>query len=211
MELIVDWTTLKAFATARSLSIQWVLFNSYYLLWAIDGSAEMSAQIPYVSPTPNPSDQYDFETNFQSAGNQSPRGNMVQVLGKDELTLCPFGAFSGTTLMANGLSVWDIPLPETMVLRGATFFSANATIGDWISVQAIDKDNITGQGGTPTSPTILGTYAISWYIMPGLVNTAEDVSISESLPQGIYMRINYNSVGTTAPVAVMNFISYVGG
>lgn len=211
MQINMGWSDLKAFATARNLSIQYVIANDLYYLAAIDGSMEITAQIPIVSPTPSGSDQSDFETNFMSASNTSPKGNVVQVLGIDTLTLCPFGAFSGTTLTANGLSIWDIPLPETMVLRGATFFSANATIGDWISIQVVDKDNITGQGGTPTNPTILGTYAISWYIMPGLVNAAEDVSISESLPQGIYMRINYNSIGTTAPVAVMNFISYVGG
>jgi hypothetical protein len=134
--------------------------------------------------------------------------SVVQVLGADTLTLCPFGAIIQPT--ANAVTSCDIVLPTTMVLRGAQLFSSNAVVGDWFSLQVIDKDNVTGQGGTPDSPTILGTYLISWYVMPGVVNAVEDVSISQQLPQGVYIRVVYTSVGTTAPSVLINFISYTG-
>lgn len=214
MRYNVQWPDLKAFAVERDLSIQWLVLNNTYCLAAIDGQLKLAAQIPIVTPTPDGSYQADFETNFKANGNSSPKGNTVVVLGKDSLSLCPYGASSldssGNTILKAGQTVaWDIPLPTTMVLRGATFYSADAEVGDWISVQVVDKDNVTGQGGTPTNPTILGSYALSWFIAPSVINKVEDVSISQSLPKGIYMRINYTSVGTKNPTAIINFISYV--
>lgn len=209
MELNVNWSDLKSFATARSLSIQSITFNGQYFLWAIDGPVEIAAIIPIVTPTPNPSDQYDFETNYLPTANQSPRGNVVQVLGKDALTLSPFGSIN-TSMTANGLTVWDIVLPQTVALRGGILFSPNANMGDWISIQVVDKDNVLGYGGAPTAPTMVATYVISWYIMPGIPNELEDISISETLPAGLYMRVNYTSTSSTAPVALINFLSYLG-
>ena len=133
---------------------------------------------------------------------------VVQVLGSDTLTLCPFGALLSPG--ANTTTNCDVPLPATMVLSGGILFSPNAVMGDYIAISVVDKDNVTGQGGTPDNPTILGTYVLNFYIMPGIENRLEDVSISESLPQGVYMRIIYTSVGTIPPNVIINFISYVG-
>jgi hypothetical protein len=83
-------------------------------------------------------------------------------------------------------------------------------MGDWFSVSVIDKNNIVGAGGTSDNPTILATYIASWYLMPGIENRIEDVSISQSLPQGLYMRVAYTSVGSVAPQVLINFITYVG-
>lgn len=210
MQFRGKWSDLKAFATARGLSIQYLTIGNMYCLCAIDGAVEVLTQIPIVTPTPSGSDQADFETNFLSSTNKSPRGNVVQVLGSDTLTLCPFGAFSDTTLLANQTTNWDIELPQTMSLRGAKLFSPNATLGDWISVTVIDKTNVIGAGGTPDAPTVLGQYVISWYVVPGVWDEIEDVSISQQLPAGVFLRVAYTSVGSTAPQAVLNFISYLG-
>jgi hypothetical protein len=206
MEINVSWTDIKAFVTARTVPLQYYQSTNAYYLYATDGPFGMTCQIP--TDGSDSSDQTDFETNYKTAANSSIRPNMVQVLGADSLTLCPFGALLAPA--ANTLTNCDIPLPATMVLRGAQLFSSNAMIGDWFSLQVIDKDDVTGQGGTPDVPTILGTYLISWYVMPGVVNAVEDVSISQQLPQGVYVRVVYTSVGTTAPNVLLNFISYTG-
>lgn len=206
--MFADWASVKSLLTGRSISAQCVTVGSNYWIKAKDGTFELDCLLP--TDTSASPDSADFVTNFLPSANVAPRSNVVQVLGADTLTLCPFGAFSGNTLVANALTPWDIALPEAMVLRGAVLFSTDAVMGDWISVQVIDKDNVTGQGGTPTDPTILGTYAISYYIAPGVQNKVEDVSISESLPAGVYMRVNFTSTGTVAPHAIINFISYVG-
>lgn len=209
MQFKVGWPDLKAFAAQRGTPVQWIVIDGAYNIAAIDGAMEVVCTIPITNPAQTWSEQADFELNFKANGNASPRGNVVQVLGKDELTLCPFGAIN-LDMTPNDLTVWDIPLPATCVLRGGTLFSPNAAMGDWISVQVVDKDNVVGAGGTPDDPTILGIYVLSWYIMPGVDNKLEDVSISETLPQGVYVRINYTSVSSTAPQVIMNFLSYVG-
>lgn len=132
---------------------------------------------------------------------------VVQVLGADSLTLSPFGAIINPT--AGTLTNCDIALPTAMVLRGGSMFSNNSSVGDWISISVIDKDNVIGAGGTPNNPTVLGIYVIGWYMMPGIENRLEDISVSQNLPQGVYMRISYTSVGNVNPKVVINFISYV--
>ena len=41
MQFGTDWTTLKNFAVARNLSVQYIATPDTYYLWAIDGSAEV--------------------------------------------------------------------------------------------------------------------------------------------------------------------------
>jgi hypothetical protein len=207
MTINVQWSSIKAFAMARNLSIQYVIANGSYYLAAIDGPMEMTCQIPMDGS--DTTDQTDFETNFMPSGNSSPKGNVVQVLGTDNLTLQPFGAIFTAT--ANTVTNCDIQLGTNYVLRGGVFFSQNSVMGDNLSVMIVDKDNVTGQGGTPTSPTVLGQYVTSWYVMPGVINEIEDISISEVLLQGLYLRVAYTSVSpSVSPVFTINLLSYVG-
>jgi len=69
MQITVLWSDLKAFANARSLSIQWVIVNGCYNLAAIDGSMELNAQIKIESPAN--ADQVEFETSYKNAGNRT--------------------------------------------------------------------------------------------------------------------------------------------
>jgi hypothetical protein len=69
MQMGVDWATIKSFAQARSISIQFVQTADTYYLFAIDGPAELCSQITISSPAS--SDQTDFETNFKPSGNKS--------------------------------------------------------------------------------------------------------------------------------------------
>jgi hypothetical protein len=202
----ISWTQLKQLIVGSNLPYSWAQDDNSYTVICANGPFEMVTVIPSIDPM-NP-DLMDFKANYQNNSSPSLRSNVVQVLGADSLTLCPFGAMLSPT--AGTTTNCDIALPQTMVLRGGVFFSTNAVVGDWISISVVDKDNVLGYGGTPESPTILGTYVLSWFIMPGVENILEDVSISQSLPQGVYMRIAYTSVGTTAPTALINFISYVG-
>lgn len=202
----VAWTQLKQMINAQSLFYKYAQDDNSYTVSAYDGSSLIAQTvIPF-----NTSDAQDFAVNWQSNGNANIRPDIVQVLGKDVLTLTPFGAFSDTTLKKGQTVNWDIQLPQTMTLKGAELFSSNAVLGDWLVVTVVDKDNVLGYGGTPDNPTVLGSYVTSWYIAPGMWNSVEDVSISQPLQQGLYMRISYTSVGSaTDPQAIVNFFSYV--
>lgn len=181
---------------------------------ALDYITQSGSDIAIFFKTPlSTGDQATLTTIMASTAIQTPipsntAQKVVQVLGADTLSLSPFGAIISPA--AGTLTNCDIVIPVSVVLRGGVMFSPNAAIGDWICVSVIDKDNVTGQGGTSDSPTILATYIISWYIMPGIENRIEDVSISQNLPAGLYMRIAYTSVGSTAPTGLINFLSYVG-
>jgi len=152
----------------------------------------------------------DFEENFLPKANQVLRSNVIQVLGADSITLCPFGAL--LTLNPNSATDCDVEIPYTSVLRGGLLFVPTATLGDWITVSLIDKNNITGQGGTPEEPTILGTYVTNWFVMPGMENKLEDISITQQLPPGLFLRVTYNSVAPSGNPfkGIINFIAYAG-
>lgn len=77
MEINVSWTDLKNFAVSRKSSIQWIVSNDTYFLWAIDGPIEVSAQIPILDPVPDESDQLDFESNFKNSGNKTVLSQVV--------------------------------------------------------------------------------------------------------------------------------------
>jgi hypothetical protein len=74
---IVDWTTLKTFAQARKLSIQYVEMSDKYHLWAYDGPFGLETTINKDDLNSTP----DFETNFKAKGNKSftdGEGNLKQ-------------------------------------------------------------------------------------------------------------------------------------
>lgn len=68
MQLNVDWAALKAFATSRGLSLQFIALNNMYHIYAIDNLASLCCQIDIESPVN--ADQTDFETNFKPNGNK---------------------------------------------------------------------------------------------------------------------------------------------
>jgi len=205
MTINMQWSDLKAFAIARSLSIQYVIANGFYYLAAIDGSMEVTAQIPIVSPTPSGSDQSDFETNFMPAANSSPRGNVVQVLGKDTLVLCPFGvSFSAP---ANQSTTYSYALTSAVFLRGGVLFASPGTLGDQLTVQIVDVNNILGAGAN----YVVATYVNGWYVMPNQQNAIEDISVSSEIPAGLYVNFIYNNTSPTqATQVIVNFLSYQG-
>ena len=69
--MIVDWTTFKEFVDDRSLSIQYVTVNDTYWLKAFDGPFNVETTIYKKTSAPDPSDQKDFEDNYQGNANKT--------------------------------------------------------------------------------------------------------------------------------------------
>lgn len=67
--LNVDWAEMKLFVDVRSTSVQYIEFDSKYILKAFDGPFNLDCLINKTDP-PNP-DQLDFETNYKPSANQS--------------------------------------------------------------------------------------------------------------------------------------------
>lgn len=203
--LTTDWSTLKSFVQQRSVSIQYVTLSETYYLWAFDGPMYLSCQIPIVTPTLTGSDQQDFENNFQSSSNQSIKEAVIQHLGADTLVLCPFGVFF--TAAANQTTTYSYELTSPVYLRGGVLYATPSTIGDRLTVEIVDVNNILGEGAN----TVIAIYVNGWYVMPGVVNQIEDISVSEQLPSGLYVNFLYNNTSLTqATQVIVNFLSYQG-
>ena len=65
----VSYPTLKAFALARSLSVQEYVEDSTYVLFAIDGQLSLKTRIPKSASDPS-ADQTDYEANLKPNANK---------------------------------------------------------------------------------------------------------------------------------------------
>ena len=201
MQISAAWSDLKSFVIARNLSIQWIFLNNTYILWAIDGPVEMTTQISYTDPPL--SDQLDFETNYKAAGNQTVKTKVVQQLGLDSVSIQPFGVLFPAA--ANSTTTYDYKLLDNYSLKGGVLFAKDASVGDSISVQVVDVDNIVGYG----AGAVLTTYITNWYVIPNEQNVVEDISISAPISAGLYFRFVYASTSaSTDAKVIVNFMAY---
>ena len=156
MQINVGWSDLKEFASSRSLSIQWVVANSKYMLTAIDGPMEMTAQVPCIVSPIDGSDQKDFEDNFKSVGNKSPNMLVTTQFELRNKTL-KLASASGA-VQSDGTALVMIKVPGTpnptgdtnldgrWISGGCAFFD-EVNAGDMVTgIHFIDHDNMLGQG-----------------------------------------------------------------
>lgn len=178
-----------------------------YKLHCNTESMDKNWYLPNTSPPPTTCPTNSSHTIDQSSVEVESTGDgpqqVVQVLGQDALSLNPRGMMF--TANANATSIHDLQLDTTLVLRGGVLYSENASVGDYMSVSIVDDDNLLGQG----AGFVLGEYVKKWFVMPGQINELVDVSISQVLMAGLYVRVTYTSVTATAPTVLVNFISYV--
>lgn len=137
-----------------------------------------------------------------------PVPKVIQILGTDTVILSPFGfLFSAAP---NQVTTFDYEFTFSFYLKGGIIYSSPGLVGDFISIQIVDKNNVTGQGGTPENPTILSSYVNNWYIIPQDMNEVDDVSLSEMIPSGLYVRVIYTSVSSNTTQVIVNFLAYRG-
>jgi hypothetical protein len=134
--------------------------------------------------------------------------SVIQILGADSVSICPFGTmFSAPT---GQTTTYDLEIPNQVYLKGGVMYSSPGNVGDTLTVQVVDKSNITGQGGTSENPTVLATYVNNWYVIPEDMNGIEDVSLSMPMIAGLYIRFIYTNSGTNACQVIVNLIAYQG-
>ncbi len=82
----VQWSDLKSFVNARTLSIQWVEFTDKYYLLAIDGGFQLECEL-LKSPS-DTTDLNDFVNNFKALGNKrlDPRDSDGSTLNRTKIT-----------------------------------------------------------------------------------------------------------------------------
>jgi len=134
----------------------------------------------------------------------APPTKVVQILGADSVSICPFGTMFAAP--ANQTTTSDLAIAAPVYLKGGIMYSTPGNVGDTLTVQIVDKDNITGAGAN----AILATYVNNWYVIPEDTNAVEDVSLSQPMPAGLYIRFIYVNSGTNDCKVIVNLLAYQG-
>src|ERR1700690_1808572 len=138
--MLGTWIDVKSILIGRNLSAQYTIIGPNYWIKAIDGVFEIECIIP--TNTTISTDSLDFVTNFQSTGNSVIKQTVVQQLGADGVAICPFGSMFDAP--ANQTTTYDLVIANTIYLKGGIMYAFPGTVGDTITVQAVDKNGITG-------------------------------------------------------------------
>jgi hypothetical protein len=133
-----------------------------------------------------------------------PPTRVVQILGADTVSICPFGTMFDAP--ANQTTTYDLKITNTVYLKGGIMYATPGNVGDIINVQVVDKDNITGYGVN----TILATYVNNWYVIPQDMNAVEDVSLSQPMSAGLYIRFVYTNSSVNDSKVIVNLLAYQG-
>jgi len=80
------------------------------------------------------------------------------------------------------------------VMDGIEFFADKSAVGDKITFQVVDVDNILGYG----AGLVLDEFGTDWFVMPGSTETIR--LYKAKLVTNLYLRVKYTSVGTTDDV-----------
>lgn len=140
MNIEVGWSTLKEFVDERSLSIQWVDIDVKYLLCAMDGPFCLNSEIKKENPAN--SDQTDFENNYKTIGNKSPKSQVVTQYELDNKSLRTIAVFCQTN--SSGIAKVSIKIPSNgrYVAYGDAEFEEKE-FGDYISkIEVSDLDRL---------------------------------------------------------------------
>lgn len=214
MVISVTWQEIKTTVDAKGLSVQWVELLNKYIIIAIDSTLSLKTEIE--KDASDTTDLDDFEANYKAIGNQQLKSINVRQLGQDNITKNPrtmFVEVSGTPVDKKLISTTGL-----LAIRGGWLWIA---LADWdfkdtLSIRVIDKDNVLGLGGTPANPTLVIEFIPKdsggkgeWGIAPNMWNELIDESITSSLPNGLYLRVEYiKNGGTNTPKAIVNLDSY---
>ena len=113
--------------------------------------------------------------------------------------------FKGQGIMgvatAGQATQFDWCLPEDRLLSGGALLAKGANWGDYITFQVVDKDGIIAPAGT-----VLNEFVTSWYIMDSSEFQLElRCPYPAKIYQGLYVRLIYNSTGTSDVNVAMNY------
>lgn len=107
-------------------------------------------------------------------------------------------AVSGTATKNSTTSI-DLKVTTTKTyLNGAEILYQNAVWGDYVVLQVIDIDNVLGYGAN----TVLKEYVHKRYIHPDLKYDEVELPYAGLIPQNVYLRVKYTSIGTSNDVNV---------
>jgi hypothetical protein len=81
----VTWSIFKSVVDERSLSIQWIDIDDHYYMKVIDGNFILDCKLHKSGP--DTASVEDFEDNYKTVGNRSPKGEVKTQFERDDLTI----------------------------------------------------------------------------------------------------------------------------
>ncbi len=87
---------------------------------------------------------------------------------------------------------------EARLLNGGHLYAQQGVVGDTITAQIVDVDNLLGQGAN----FVVKEWIKDWYIIPDLLQHIRTPQAGE-VPAGLYVRLKYKSTGTANDVKVL--------
>ncbi len=206
------WATVKDFIDNRNISPQYIIEGGAYLIRVADNYFQLSVKLIIGK---NDVEIQEFLDDYLDTSNLTPKQVIVRNLGQDNISLSPRVVF------ITAIGITDKKLLSTtglLSIRGAALWvdKADWDYTDSIAFSIIDKDDVLGLGGTPSDPTVVFNFIPKnssskgeCGIAPNMWNELMDESISDSIPDGLYARIEYiKDSGIKIPKAIMNIVSY---
>lgn len=207
MEIACSWADVKKFRNDRKCSLQYILLNSYYTVFAYDGPVCLHCVIPYTDPCENGTDQYDFETNYKSGANK------VIATGKDGL-LTRTSAFADSDFYRfRGVGFFDTATGGTSTsllykftnpysMNGCQILLKNQVFGDCLDFYIIDVDNVVGYG----AGVVLDSFVEDWCVADDVCGQSPVIlPYKANIITGLYAALIYHSTGITNVQVGCNF------
>lgn len=194
----LSWSDFKSFVDDRVVPIhERPLDDGNLLLEAFDGPVIRNCKIRSGT-----ADFTDYEDNYQASANPT-------ISDKKGHTIVRNGAFSDTegmkfrgtgikgTATKNSVTNHDYELTEDRFLNGVELFLQDQEWSDDVKLQVIDIDNILGYGAN----TVLDEFGTDWNIATDQERQGPYILPYPALIlKDLYIRIKYNSTGTTNDV-----------
>lgn len=210
-EIKQNWSDFKSNVDDRGLGVQWYVENSNYVILAFDGPLTFKTEIYKEATAVDPSDQKDFEDNYKAAGNANvsqiveiPTDKPIRqyALNEGGPLRARLVGILGVSATKNDTTDHDYKIPQltyqtvnkASYMDGIQYYAKDAVVGDKITFQVVDVDNILGYGAN----TVLDEFGKNWYVMPD-----KEVTIrlyKASLIKDLYIRLKYTSTGTVLDV-----------
>ncbi len=106
------------------------------------------------------------------------------------------------TAIAGQATSHDLAITDDVLIDGGVLVVLNGVIGDKITFQVVDIDNIKGYGAN----TVLGQYKTDWYINP---QESVQLDFTSRYPAkvfaGLYLRVVYTSTGSNNLDVIVNY------
>jgi hypothetical protein len=151
-------------------------------------------RLPKVTPTPDPSDQKDFEDNY--AAHASQRVPLaLDPIAVEKWMLAGYGVVGQCT--AGGQKTLDFTMPADLWIKGALVMTKDAEMGDWAEAHVYH----------PNGTTLIATFIHQWYASEK-GEIVIDTEMASKIPTNFIVRVIYHSTGVTDVGIAINYKFY---